>query len=160
VANSHFSAQHIYSGTKGAVEVRVVHNGLDLAAFPYRGNMTDQPVILSVGRLVEKKCFPDLIAACDILKRLGIRYGCKIVCTGSLSNQLKEQIRALDLGDQVQLVGPLPQQLLREHYAKAMVLALPCKLAHDGDRDILPNVVKEGMATGVPVLTTRLDGIE
>jgi colanic acid/amylovoran biosynthesis glycosyltransferase len=37
---------------------------------------------------------------------------------------------------------------------------LPCVRASDGDRDIMPNVVKEAMAVGVPVVTTCLDGIE
>ncbi len=41
-----------------------------------------------------------------------------------------------------------------------MVFALPCVVAADGDRDILPNVLKEAMAVGVPVVTTRLAGIE
>ncbi len=39
------------------------------------------------------------------------------------------------------------------------MFALPCVEAADGDRDILPNAVKEAMASGVPVVTTRLDGI-
>jgi len=41
-----------------------------------------------------------------------------------------------------------------------MVFALPCVVAANGDRDILPNVIKEAMAIGVPVVTTRLEGIE
>src|SRR5262249_5660029 len=58
------------------------------------------------------------------------------------------------------LVGPLAQQVLREHYARAMVFVLPCVRAADGDRDILPNAIKEAMAVGVPVVTSRLEGIE
>ena len=65
-----------------------------------------------------------------------------------------------EVGQLVKLVGPLPQQVLREHYARAMVFALPCVRAADGDRDILPNVIKEAMAVGVPVVTTRLEAIE
>src|SRR5260370_40234785 len=41
-----------------------------------------------------------------------------------------------------------------------MGFALPCIQAADGDRDILPNVIKEALAAGVPVVTTQLDGIE
>src|SRR5258708_6088855 len=58
------------------------------------------------------------------------------------------------------MIGPLPQEVLRGHYERATVFALPCIEAPDGDRDILPNVLKEAMAVGVPVVTTRLDGIE
>src|SRR5262249_42115019 len=63
-------------------------------------------------------------------------------------------------GDRIRLVGPLPQEVLRRHYHQATVFALPCIEAADGDRDILPNVIKEALAVGLPVVTTRLAGIE
>jgi glycosyltransferase involved in cell wall biosynthesis len=160
VANSQFSAEHIRAGLNGEGEIHVVHNGLDLEAFPQRTTQPLQPLILTVGRLVEKKGFPDLLAACDLLRRKGVKFLCEIIGTGLLSAQLKEKIRLLNLGERVKLVGPLPQELLRERYARAMVFALPCVRAHDGDRDILPNALKEAMAVGVPVVTTRLEGID
>src|SRR6059036_3885691 len=54
----------------------------------------------------------------------------------------------------------MSQRRLRDRYLKAMVFALPCVVAANGDRDILPNVLKEAMAIGVPVVTTRLAAIE
>jgi glycosyltransferase involved in cell wall biosynthesis len=160
VANSQFSAHHIRTGLNGQGEIRVVHNGLDLEAFPQRQTLPEKPLILAVGRLVEKKGFGILIAACQLLKQKGVRFACEIVGTGAKSSQLKEEIRKRDVGELVTLTGPLPQHVLREHYAGAMVFALPCVCAGDGDRDILPNVIKEAMAVGVPVVTSRLEGIE
>lgn len=160
VANSVFSSIHVRAGLNGNGKVHVVYNGLDLEAFPRRPTEPEEPLILGVGRLVEKKGFADLIAACQLLKQQGVKFSCEIVGTGRLSGQFKEQIRSLGMGNCVRLVGPLPQQELRKHYARAMLFALPCVTAADGDRDILPNVIKEAMATGVPVVTTRLEGIE
>ncbi len=160
VANSQFSAEHIRSGLNGQGEVHVVHNGLALEEFPFRSSPGMEPMILSVGRLVEKKGFGDLIAACHILLKRGVRFNCQIVGTGRLSSELKEQIRARGVSECVKLVGPLTQQMLRGYYERAMVFALACAPAADGDRDILPNVIKEAMAIGVPVLTTRLEGID
>jgi len=60
----------------------------------------------------------------------------------------------------VALHGQMSQQKLREHLRRALVFALPCVVAANGDRDLLPNVLKEAMATGVPVVSTRLGGIE
>jgi len=160
VANSRFSARHIRAGLNGEGEIHVVHNGLDLEAFPLRTTEPAQPLILGVGRLVEKKGFPDLLAACDLLRRKGVKFFCEIIGTGVMSAQLKEKIRLLGLADRVKLVGPLPQEVLREHYARALAFALPCVRARDGDRDILPNALKEAMAVGVPVVTTRLEGID
>jgi glycosyltransferase involved in cell wall biosynthesis len=160
IANSRFSAEHIRAGLNGQGEIHVIYNGLDLDAFPFRRMQPERPVILGVGRLVEKKGFADLISACAILKERGIKFICEIVGTGVGSAQLKEQIRAKSVGDCIRLMGPLPQEILREHYTQAMVFALPCVQARDGDRDILPNVIKEAMAVGIPVVTSRLEAIE
>jgi glycosyltransferase involved in cell wall biosynthesis len=160
VANSRFSAAHIRAGLNGQGKIHVVHNGLDLKAFPPRKAEPERPVLLGVGRLVEKKGFSDLVQACQLLKSRGIKFACEIVGTGAGSAQLKEQIRTHQVGDCIQLVGPLPQEVLRERYERAMVFVLPCVRAKDGDRDILPNVIKEAMAVGVPVVTSRLEGIE
>jgi glycosyltransferase involved in cell wall biosynthesis len=159
VANSRFSAEHIRGGLDGQGDIRVVYNGLDLQSFPLRHTQPAQPVILSVGRLIEKKGFSDLVSACRILRNNGITFVCEIVGTGVLSARLKEEIRAAEVGECVRLLGPMPQEQLLEHYNRAMVFALPCTQAADGDRDILPNALKEAMAVGVPVVTSCLAGI-
>ncbi|MBU6411078.1 MAG: glycosyltransferase, partial [Verrucomicrobia bacterium] len=134
--------------------------GLDLEAFQPRGAEPAEPRILSVGRLVEKKGFSDLIGACQILKQRNVRFNCELVGTGALSSVLKEEIRRRGVADRIQMIGPLPQETLRAHYHGASVFVLPCRPAGDGDRDILPNVIKEALAVGVPVVTTRLEGMD
>ncbi len=160
VANSRFSAEHVSRGLNAPADIRVVYNGLDLAAFPLRSSPPARALILGVGRLVEKKGFADFVTMCSLLKKRGVSFEAKIVGTGVLTPALKEQIRLLNVGDRINLAGPMPHQVLREVYAGAAVFVLPCKQAADGDRDILPNAVKEAMAVGVPVVTTSLDGIE
>jgi len=160
VANSRFSADHIRKHLPAPHDVRVIYNGLDLAKFPRRQEPPPQPIVLGVGRLVEKKGFQHFVAMCRLLKDKAVPFKGKIVGTGVLSSSLKEQIRSLDVADRVSLAGPLPHEALIEVYRHTTVFVLPCKQAADGDRDILPNVIKEAMAVGVPVVTTRLDGIE
>ena len=160
VANSRFSAGHILAGLNGRGNIHTVYNGLNLEAFPFRKKPSTEPLILSVGRLVEKKGFSILLHACQILRQRRVKFSCELVGTGRLSDAIKDQIRQCGVGDCVKLVGPLPQEVLRGHYERATVFTLACVTASDGDRDILPNVIKEAMAIGVPVVTTRLDGIE
>jgi len=162
IANSQMSAEALRSGFKEQVSapVHTIYNGVDLAAFERRREEPVEPLILSAGRLIEKKGFADLLGACELLKKWGTAFRCEIVGTGPLAEALQEQIRAGGLEKCVQLVGSLPHKKLRAYYQKARVFALPCVIAGDGDRDILPNVLKEAMAIGAPVVTTRLPGIE
>jgi len=143
-------------------KINVVYHGVDLekfsfAAAPSAGEAT--PLILSVGRLVEKKGFGDLLKACRLLKQRGLAFRCVIVGDGPLRPSLERRVTALGLGDVVSLPGACSQEELIEHYRQAMVFALPCKVLENGDRDGIPNVLVEAMATGVAVVSTGVSGI-
>jgi glycosyltransferase involved in cell wall biosynthesis len=162
VANSDYSAAGLRAVFNGEAPTKIftIYNSVDLAAFPRRLSEPSEPLILSVGRLVEKKGFADLIKACRLLKDWGVNFNCEIVGSGPLGASLDDCIAKLGLEKWVRLRGQRPHQELGNHYLNAMVFALPCVVAANGDRDILPNVLKEAMAIGVPVVTTRLKGIE
>jgi glycosyltransferase involved in cell wall biosynthesis len=142
-----------------AGHVQRIYNGLDLDEFPYVSPHDRPPVILAVGRLVEKKGFADLIDACGLLARRGRDFRCRIVGAGALEADLRAQIERLGLQGLVELIGPLPQgEVIREMHG-ACVLAAPCVVARDGDRDGLPNVIQEALALGTPVVSTDVTGI-
>ena len=65
----------------------------------------------------------------------------------------------LGLGDRVALPGAQSHDLVRRAYQRAAVFALPCVIASNGDRDGIPNVLLEAMASGVPVVSTPVSGI-
>ncbi len=141
-------------------KVHVVYNGLDLERFRFRSTEPNHNMILSVGRMVEKKGFPYLLEACALLTRRSVDFRGEIVGYGGLKGALAEKISSLQLEDRVRLVGPLPQDELIPRYHDASVFCLAALVADNSDRDILPNVVKEAMAVGVPVLTTSIPGME
>ncbi len=121
---------------------------------------TAAPLILAVGRLVEKKGFDTLLHACAWLQANGVAWRCHIVGEdGPAAPALRALIEQLGLQGQVQLVGPMTQDQLRNRYADAHVFALPCQVMADGDRDGFPNVLAEAMAMGVPVVSTAISGI-
>ena len=142
-----------------AAHVQRVYNGLDLDEYPYRPPGDRPPVILAVGRLVEKKGFADLVEACSLLAGRGRAFRCRIVGTGLLQGELQAQIDRLGLREQVELVGPLPQGGVIREIQRAAALAVPCVIARDGDRDGLPNVIQEALALGTPVVSTDVTGI-
>jgi len=160
VGNSDYASSYIRANIPDQPEVYTIYNGINMNFFARRKREPVERLILSVGRLVEKKGFGDLIDACQLLKQRGINFSCDLVGAGILSKTLKEKIKSLGLGEHVRMLGPLSQYQLLPHYERAMVFALPCVEAADGDRDIIPNVIKEAMAVGVPVVTSRFPAIE
>ena len=160
VGNSNYASNYIRANIADQPKVYTIYNGINMNYFAQRKQEPVERLILSVGRLVEKKGFGDLIDACQLLKQRGINFSCDLVGAGILSKTLKGKIKSLGLREQVRMLGPLSQEQLLPHYERAMVFALPCIEAADGDRDIIPNVVKEAMAVGVPVVTSRFPAID
>src|SRR5262249_17453852 len=142
-----------------AAHVQRIYNGLDLDEFKYEAPDRREPLILAIGRLVEKKGFADLIDACGILARDHCRFECRIVGGGTLKDGLTRQIDRLGLGGRVELVGPRPQREVMALMQRAAVLAAPCIIASDGERGGLPNVIQAALALGPPVVSTDVTGI-
>jgi glycosyltransferase involved in cell wall biosynthesis len=142
-------------------EVHAIYHGLDTEWFtPAPRQVGTPPLILSVGRFVEKKGFDQLIEACAWLRDAGVAFACIIVGErGSAYGSIRRLIAERNLGDKVILSDPMTQDNLRAVYARAHVFALPCQVMEDGDRDGFPNVLAEAMAMGVPVVSTRISGI-
>jgi glycosyltransferase involved in cell wall biosynthesis len=136
-----------------------VYNGLDIDEFAYSEPRHRLPVILAVGRLVEKKGFADLIDACALLDEEGRKFGCRIIGAGTLKAALQARIDSLGLTGRVELLGPRPQGEVIQEMRSAAVLAMPCIISPDGDRDGLPNVIQEALALGTPVISTDVTGI-
>ena len=139
-----------------------IYNGLHLAPFrEIRGKRcaASPPLILSVGRLIEKKGYFTLIDACARLRDQDIAFQCKIVGEGPDEIALADQITSLSLGDRVHLVGskcfPEILALLQE----TTLFALACATEQDGGMDNLPTVIMEAMAAGLPCVSTRLAGV-
>ena len=116
--------------------------------------------ILAVGRLVRKKGFDVLVDACATLAGRGVPCALTIVGEdGPESEVLRRRIAATQLTTIVSLPGPMDQAALCREYRRATVFCLPCRIADDGDRDGIPNVLIEAMACELPVVTTGVSGI-
>lgn len=117
------------------------------------------PLILSVGRLVEKKGHSHLLEACRLLKGLGVPFRCRIIGDGPLRGRLSEEIARKNLSDCVTMEGGLPYAQVETFYRQAAVFVLPSLVTENGDREGLPVVLMEALAFGVPVVSTATSGI-
>jgi glycosyltransferase involved in cell wall biosynthesis len=144
---------------ESAAKVRRVYNGVDLSRFQPTDFSKTKPAIVSIGRLIEKKGFADLISACALLRSRGHAFLCSIIGEGPLEKSLRAQIVAAGLEESVELTGPQTQTQIAERLAHATMFVLPCTREVDGGMDNLPTVIMEGMAAGLPVVSTPLGGI-
>lgn len=141
--------------------VRLIHHGVDLSAFaPAEATDPATPLIVSVGRLVEKKGFADLLSALSLVRRRGGRFRAVIFGDGPLRDALEAQRRQLGLEDVLELAGQRRQDEVAAELRRAQLFALTPFVAPDGDRDGVPNVLAEAMASGLAVVTTPVGGIE
>ena len=160
VTESEYAANYLRARfPQDAAKIQCVYNGLDLSSFPRADFASPVPLVISVGRLIEKKGFSDLIAACRILAESGHNFRCEIIGEGPLENDLRAQIEGSNLREKVTLAGAQPQAEIKRRFATANVFALACTTDSSGGTDNLPTVIMEAMATGLPVVSTTLAGI-
>lgn len=151
----------------------VVHrSGIDLGRFEYseRGRAEDDPTeVLFVGRFVRKKGIQDAIAAfartvTEVAtdRRAGASGATPrltLIGSGPLETDLRTQVESLGLTQSVRFLGSLDADGVARAMRSAHVLIAPSVTAESGDKEGVPNVIKEAMATGLPVLSTRHGGI-
>src|SRR4029453_9932552 len=142
-----------------AAKFHRIYNGIDLERFRPADFAASVPLVISVGRLIEKKGFNDLIEACRLLKSRGCNFRCAIIGEGPLEPELRRQIELSDLAEIVSLGGALPEKEIAERLAAARVFALPSVPEKGGGMDNLPTVIAEAMAAGLPVVATAVAGI-
>ena len=146
-----------------AEKIHVIHSGIPSADFSLDARAirpsAASPLILSVGRLVEKKGFPYLIRACKRLREQGYRVRCVIAGSGPQEEALRHLIHDLGMDDWIELPGWTDQIGVKDYLKRATIFALPCVVAADGDRDGIPAVLMEAMAMAIPCVSTALSGI-
>ena len=142
--------------------LNLIYHGVDVVELmppPHPEPEDGPPMILSVGRLVEKKGFPILLRAAAILREHGVEFVLRIVGSGPDADDLRRLATGLALSECVQLDGAMPHERLMGVFPRAAMFVLASVVASDGDRDGLPNVLLEALALGVPAVSTRVSAI-
>lgn len=117
----------------------------------------DAPIIVSVGRMATKKGYHVLF---DGLDRLMAEHRTVHVVLAGAGDRLEEfRRRAAPHAERVHLPGVVYRDTLPDLYRAADVFCLPAVHDPKGNVDGLPNVILEGMASGLPVVATDVSGI-
>ena len=137
--------------------LHVVPHGVDLARFrPSPSAPAPELRLLAVGRLVEKKGFDVLLAAAA---RIQSPFRLRLVGDGPERARLAHSVGAAALNGKVELAGGRTHDELPAEYQAADLVVVPSVADRSGDRDGLPNVVLEAMASGKPVVASRVGAI-
>lgn len=152
-----YNARYLRDIAEDPGNVHVIVMGVDTERFrrtrPYPGGA----MVLAIGRLVEKKGFAVLVEAAATLRPRGVVDRVVIVGNGPLRDTL--EARSSELGAGVEFLGARTPSEIREQLEDADLLAMPCVVAPDGDRDSMPVVVKEALAVEVPVVASHEVGL-
>lgn len=140
-------------------KIRVLPIGVDLNFFtpdPLRSRSLD-PVVLFVGRLVEKKGCDHLIGAMVQVEARHPTAKLLIVGDGPLLDPLR--IQARDSLRNCTFLGSQPPAVVRDLMYRASLLAAPSIIAASGDTEGLPITLCEAQAIGLPIAGFRGPGV-
>jgi len=156
VTISNYNAEYIRSLNISPEKVHVIRMGVDIKKFSRRPKKSIEPrVLLSIGRLVEKKGLIFSIKAVKNLQEKCPELTYIIVGAGPLEQTLKDAAQGLN----VQFFKGVSDDEIIQLLNECTAFVLPCVIAQDGDRDGIPVALMEAMACEVPVISTYVSGI-
>lgn len=136
-------------------KIHVCHHGLNLSDFPFRPDGRLQRRVIAVGRLATAKGFDYLLRAAQQLAARGMDLTVELVGDGPELGRLRALASGLGIAERAVFRGWVPFPKARRAMSEAAVLVHPSAGLGDG----LPNVVREAMALGTPVVASCIAGI-
>ena len=159
-----YGADHLAGLADAPGKVRLHYHGLDVARFlgadaPPQANRRDCTVLIgSVGRLVEKKGYDDLLDALAALPG-DLDWRLEHIGGGELASSMNARAKNLGIASRITWRGRKPQDEVRDLLERADLFVLASKIAADGDRDGLPNVLMEAQAMERACISTAVSAI-
>jgi len=144
-------------------KVHVVYGGVDTLRFtrPHTGDQRHGAVIkiVCVARFEPVKGLDCLIDACQLLRKRGINFECQLLGEGLLRPAMEAKITRYQLDKEVILIGACSQEEVLLALTHADIAVLATVQTQQGECEGIPNVLKEAMAVGLPVVASDIGGI-
>jgi len=142
-----------------SLNIQVIQNGVDIdrfspAGLQHRWRKGETLRLLAVGRLEKIKRMEMLVHAVDILRQRGRHLSLTIVGDGSRARSISRLISSLGLEDIVDMSGRVDAERLPEMYQNHDIMVSASML------EGMSNATLEAMASGLPVVTTRCEGVD
>lgn len=158
IAVSHFIKEKLLARGYSEDKVTVHYIGIDTSVFkPDLAFNKREPIVLFVGRLVEKKGCEYLIRAVSSIQAQRPDVKCIIIGDGvlrpKLEGQAKERLR------NYQFLGKQPPDIVKAWMQKARVFCVPSITAQSGDAEGFGLVFTEAQSMGLPVVSFASGGI-
>ena len=152
---------HLAARTSSPAKIDLIYHGIDLGRFPApprRAETNGSVRLLCVSRLIEKKGVDDLLHALAKLPS-DLDWRLTHIGGGKLLNEMKKLSQSIGIKEKIIWLNAMSQNNLLGHYRDADVFVLASRIAANGDRDGLPNVLMEAQSQGLACLSTRVSAI-
>jgi glycosyltransferase involved in cell wall biosynthesis len=133
--------------------------GIDCTAFDRSNPAGAPPVLLAVGRFIEKKAPHITIEAFSKAHRALPGARLRMVGDGPLLDECRALAKALGVADAVAFLGAQPHAVVQEEMRRARGFVQHSVEAANGDCEGTPVAILEASASGLPVVSTRHAGI-
>lgn len=138
------------------LDIRIIPNGIDTQKFlPSEKQGLTKPIhALTVCRLISRKRIDLLISAVARARKLGLNIQLNIAGQGNLMEPLQGLADELNVADSVIFLARVPAERMPQLYRDNDIFLMSS--IHEG----MSNAMLEAMASGLPIITTRCEGVE
>ena len=167
IANSHWTRDELIRIGVPARPIRLIFPGVDtqryrpgLATDDLRASIglgSNQPLLLSVGRLTRRKGFDQLLKSMPALLAAGHDLHYALIGIGDDRNYLQKLSEQLGVSERVHFLGHVPEDDLPRWYNLATLFAMPNREI-DGDTEGFGLVFLEAAACGCPAIAGDAGG--
>ncbi len=155
-----FGTGPVHTMLPPAVDPAEFHPHVDGSEVRERLGIGDEPVVVCVSRMVERKGQDQLIRALPELRRRVDGARLLLVGGGSYEGELRALADTLGVADHVTIAGQVDEAELPAHFAAGDVFAMPCRERRGGrEVEAFGIVFIQAQAIGRPVVAGDIGGV-